>query len=118
MRTTASAMGGSGTLCTARRRFNLLLEHLFNLADFLLDLAGELFVLAFGLQLGVVRDLSRFLFGFAFHFMDVSFDLILCARFHIYSPLFFPARFVNHFLPLQSGTRSEERRVGKECRSR
>ena len=89
-----------------RSRVYLLLEHLFNLADFLLDFAGEVFVLTFGHQVGVVRGLSRFLFDFTFYFMDVALDLIRRARFHMYSPLYFPARFVNHLLPLQSGTQS------------
>src|ERR1017187_1657189 len=43
----------------------LLLEYLLNLADFLLDFAGEVFVLAFGCQVGVVGGLSRFLFDFS-----------------------------------------------------
>jgi len=37
-----------GTASTAQRPVRLLLEHLFNLADSLLDFAGEFFVLAFG----------------------------------------------------------------------
>jgi len=61
---------------------SLLLEHLFNLADFLLDFAGEIFVLAFGRKGGVVRDLSRFLFNFSFQFVKLAFDLIRRARFH------------------------------------
>ena len=34
--------------CTAKRPVRLRLEHLFNLADFLLNFACEFFVLAFG----------------------------------------------------------------------
>jgi hypothetical protein len=67
----------------------LLLEYFFNLADFLLDLAGEFFVLAFGRQIGVVRDLSGFLDNLAFQFMKLAFDLIRRARFHLVSPLLF-----------------------------
>src|ERR1017187_535135 len=71
-------------LCALRRELvHLLFEYLFNLADFLLDFAGEFFVLAFGFQVGVVRDLSGFLFNVAFQFMKLAFDLILRARFHL-----------------------------------
>jgi hypothetical protein len=66
----------------------LLLEHLFNLADFLLHFPGDFFALAFILQIGIARDLSRFLFDFPFHFMQRAFDLIVGARFHHGSPLF------------------------------
>jgi len=66
--------------------FILLLEQLFNLADFPLDLAGELFVLAFCHEVGTVRYLAHFLFGFSFHFVDLAFDLILFAWFHLFSP--------------------------------
>ena len=59
-----------------RETGHLLFEHLFNLADFLLDLAAELFGLAFGRQVGVVRDLSHLLSDFTFHFMKLAFDLI------------------------------------------
>jgi hypothetical protein len=38
----------------------LLLDHLFNLADFLLDFARELLVLARGRETGVVGDLPAF----------------------------------------------------------
>jgi hypothetical protein len=64
----------------------LLVEQLFNLADFLLDLACELFDLAFGLQVGIVRYLACFLFDCAFHFMKLASNLILRARFHPVSP--------------------------------
>jgi hypothetical protein len=64
----------------------LLFEHLLNLADFLLDFAGEFFVLAVGLQVSVVRDLSHFLFNLAFQFMNLAFDLIVRARFHLFTP--------------------------------
>ena len=60
----------------------LLLEHLFNLADFLLDFARQLLVLACSRQFRVVRNLPRLLFSFAFHFMKAAFDLIRRARFH------------------------------------
>jgi len=66
----------------AANRFILFLEHLFNLADFLLDFAGESFVLAFGFQVGVVHDLSGCLFDAAFQFMKLALDLIFLARFH------------------------------------
>jgi hypothetical protein len=54
-----------------------------------LHFAGDVFVLAFGRQCGVVRDLSGFLFDVAFHFMKLALDLIFRARFHLCSPLSF-----------------------------
>jgi hypothetical protein len=60
----------------------LLLKHFFNLADFLLDFAGDLFSLAFGRQVGVVRNLSHLLFSSTFDFMKLAFDLILRTWFH------------------------------------
>jgi hypothetical protein len=70
-----------------REPLYLLLEYLFDLADFPLDFAGEFFDLAFGFQVGVIRDLSGFLFNVAFQLMKLAFDLILRARFHSVSPL-------------------------------
>src|ERR1035441_47369 len=66
----------------------LLLEHLFNLADFLLDLARDFFGLTFSLQIGVVSDLSHFLLDSTFQIMKLSFDLILRARLPLVSPGF------------------------------
>jgi hypothetical protein len=80
----------------AANRFLLLLEYLFNLADLLLDFAGEFFVLAFGFQVGVVRDLSGGLFDAAFQFMKLALDLIFVARFH----RFFLFSFENYPLKL------------------
>lgn len=54
------------------RPIQLLLEQLFNLSDFLLDLAADFFGLAFGLQIGVARDLSRLLFDLTFQLMKLS----------------------------------------------
>ena len=73
----------------AESRFHLLLDHLLNLADLLLDFSGEFFVSAFGFQVGVARDLSGCLFDVAFQFMKLAFDLIFRARFHLVSTLFF-----------------------------
>jgi len=70
--------------CTARSLVRLLLENRFNLADFLLDFAGQFFVLTFGCQRGIVRQLSRALFGVAFHFMKRALDLIFRTRFHLF----------------------------------
>jgi hypothetical protein len=70
-------------LCALRTEpISLLLEYFFNLADFLLKSAGEFFVLAFGFQVGVVRDLPGCLFDVAFQFMKLALDLIFLARFH------------------------------------
>jgi len=65
----------------------LLLEHLFNLSHFLLDLAGELFVLAFGGQIGIVDDLTRLLFDSTLRLMQIAFDFVLRALIHVIPPL-------------------------------
>jgi hypothetical protein len=65
----------------------LLLERLFNLSHFLLDLPGELFVLAFGGQIGVVDDLARLLFDGTLHLMQSAFDFVFCALIHLIPPL-------------------------------
>jgi hypothetical protein len=44
-----ASVSSKGEACTAQRPAHLLLEHLFNLADFLLDFACEVFGLAFSL---------------------------------------------------------------------
>jgi hypothetical protein len=72
-----------GATYAAQRPLPSLSEHLFNLADFLLDFASDFFVLAFGHQVWIVRDLSRFLFRFALHFMNAAFDLVRRAQFHL-----------------------------------
>jgi hypothetical protein len=74
------------------RPVHLLLENLLNLAGLLLNLAADLFGLAFGPQVGPIRDLSCFsltLPFISFHFMQHAFDLILRGQFHSFSPLFF-----------------------------
>jgi hypothetical protein len=59
-----------------------LFQYFFDLTDFLLDLASEFFVLAFGLKVRVVRNLPRFFFNVTFHFVQLAFDLVCRARFH------------------------------------
>src|SRR5579863_4429431 len=66
----------------------LLLQDRFNLADFLLDFAREFLVLAFGCQVGIVRELSSLLLRLALQFMELALGLILRARFHVSSPVF------------------------------
>jgi hypothetical protein len=61
---------GANVQC--REPAHLLFEDLLNLADFLLDFAGKLFVLTFGLELDVVRHLSRCLFNFTFYFVKLA----------------------------------------------
>src|ERR1035441_9835771 len=61
-----SVLQSSQATSLRREPVHLLLDYPFNLADFLLDLAGEFFALAFGFQIGVVCDLSGFLFDVAF----------------------------------------------------
>src|ERR1022692_2973880 len=88
-------------LCALRRELvHLLFEYLFNLAGFLLDFAGEFFVLAFGFQVGVARDLSGCLFDVAFQFMKLAFDLIFRTRFHLVSPLSLLRTFHKKLFPV------------------
>src|ERR1700682_1676477 len=62
------------------------LEHFFDLPDLLFNFASVLFGFALSLQVGVVRVLACRLFDFAFRFVKIAFDLILCARVHLFSP--------------------------------
>src|ERR1017187_8151488 len=83
--------GGASTELNAASRSwpsspHLLLEHLLDLTDFFLDLAGLVLGLAFSLQVRVVRDLADLFFDFAFHFMKGALDLILGTRSHRFSP--------------------------------
>jgi hypothetical protein len=65
-------------------RASLLLEDLFNLAHFLLDLAAEILGLAFGLQVRAVRGLADCLLDLALYFMKLAFDLIVRALAHLF----------------------------------
>jgi hypothetical protein len=66
----------------------LLLEHLLDLTDLILNLARDFFVRTFGFQVRVVRHLAGLLLDLAFGFVEFSLDLILCAFFHgVLSPL-------------------------------
>jgi hypothetical protein len=64
----------------------LALQYLFNLSGFLLDLAGEFFILAFGSQVGVVGNLANLLFHRALKFKQIAFHSVLRALFHLLSP--------------------------------
>jgi hypothetical protein len=61
-------------------------DHLFDLPDLSFNFAGIVFGRAFGLQVGILRELAGLLLDFAFHLMECAFDLILCARLHLLSP--------------------------------
>jgi hypothetical protein len=63
----------------------LLLKYLFNLTDLLPDSPADFLSLTFGRQIGVVRDLARFLFHCAFHFVKRARRLVRCALFHGFS---------------------------------
>jgi hypothetical protein len=65
-------------------RAYLFLEYLFNLANLFLHLAADLFILAFSRHVGVVRGSPDFFFSGAFGFVKLAFDLIGCARFHVF----------------------------------
>jgi hypothetical protein len=75
---------------TPKRHRTLLLENFLHLADFLLDFAAYLFVLALDFQIGVVYQSSCILFDLTLHFVNLARYLILCTWFHL-SPSF--ARF-------------------------
>jgi hypothetical protein len=62
----------------------LLAEDLLYVADFLLDLAGDLFVGAAISQVGIANRFPALLFHFTFGFPHIAFDLIFGARFHTY----------------------------------
>jgi hypothetical protein len=66
---------------------HLLIEHLFNLSYFPLRLAGELFNLAFGSQVGIVCDLAHLLFDGSLRFVQSASDFVLHALRHLDSPL-------------------------------
>jgi len=69
----------------AKPAFYLLLQYLFDLPDFLLNLASQLFSMALVLQVGVLGDLASFLFYCAFHLMDLAFKLVLRAPSSLFS---------------------------------
>jgi hypothetical protein len=68
------------------RRQSLLLQDLLYLPKFLLDFAGQLFVLTFNLQVRLMYDLAYLFLHCAFRFVNGAFDLIVCTRFHIFAP--------------------------------
>jgi hypothetical protein len=55
---------------------NLLVEHLLDLTNLLLNFAGPVFSFAFSLQIRAVHDLAYHFFHFAFHFMKSAFYFI------------------------------------------
>jgi Low affinity iron permease len=61
---------------------SLFSQNLFNLADFLLDLAGYLFALTFRLQVRIVGDLADLLFYFSFSLVKLTFQFVLRTWFH------------------------------------
>ena len=64
----------------------LLLKHLLDLPDLLLDFASDLFRVTFISEIGVVRDLSGLFFHFAFQLMKRAFDFVFRTWFHLVSP--------------------------------
>ena len=56
------------------------------MADFLLDFPTYLFALAFGFQVGIVRQLSCLLLNLTLHFVNLARNLILGARLHPIAP--------------------------------
>jgi hypothetical protein len=70
-----------------RADLKLLLKNLFNLPDFLLNLAGDLLASALVGQVGVVGDPTSSLLNLALYFVKLPGDPILCARFHVLSSI-------------------------------
>jgi len=68
------------------RAFGLFFKHLLDLADFLLDFSGELFVLTLCLQVRLVHDLASLLFHCACDFVNSAFELIFGTWFHLSYP--------------------------------
>src|SRR5450432_4670219 len=71
---------------TPERLHHLFFQDLFNLADFLLELACELFTLTFRLQARIVGDLADLLFHFSFSLVKLAFQFVLRTWFHLCSP--------------------------------
>ena len=69
------------------RAARLLLEYFFYLADFLLDFSSELFILAFGFEVGIFCHSTGHFFNFTFHFVGIALCLIAGALLHVVSPL-------------------------------
>src|ERR1700680_1545144 len=65
------------------RPFTLLTENLLHLADFLLDFPAYLLALAFGFQVGIVRQLSCLLLNLTLHFVNLTCNLILSTWLHL-----------------------------------
>ena len=74
-----SSVCGSGR---SNRASRLFFEDFFYLADLLLQLPGDLFVLACGFQVGIVRQLSDFFFELALQIVEHTFGLVLRASIH------------------------------------
>ena len=89
---TQTRLRGERETCS-RRPAALLLERRFDLPDFFLGFAEVLFGFAFHLQAWVVCDFAGGLFDGAFHFMDISVDLVFRLDFIFFSPF----RQVTHF---------------------
>jgi hypothetical protein len=51
-----------------------------------LNFARELFILAFGSQIGVIGDLARLLFDGTLRLVQIAFDFVLRALVHLVSP--------------------------------
>src|ERR1700688_1396230 len=60
----------------------LFSKDFLHLADFLLDFSAHLFVLAFGFQIGIVRQFSCLLLNLTLHFLNLARYLILSAWLH------------------------------------
>jgi hypothetical protein len=57
----------------------LLIEYLFDFPDFVLDFAAQALLLAFGLEVWVVRELAHLLFGVTLYLMNLALKLIFFA---------------------------------------
>src|SRR5664279_1624439 len=60
----------------------LLLEYLLDLANFILNLAANLFCGSFSFEVRVLRDLADFFLDLAFGLVQLSFEFIFCTWFH------------------------------------
>jgi len=64
----------------------LFAQNFFDLSDFFLDFPAYLFGLAFGFEVGIIRQLPRFFLHFSFQVMKLALYLILCAWLHWIHP--------------------------------
>jgi hypothetical protein len=80
----------------------LFLENLFDIPDLFLDLAGDLFVGAFGFEVRVIGGVANFFLYGSLRVMNRSFDFIFRTVFHFFVTLSPDMQQVPDHLPTAS----------------